>query len=144
MQQISYRNFCGTRFNYERKEHIDYLDNLVKEGTYQDYQNAIHDMKENLLKELKNKGLFVGIVVDQADDICYGDIMFPLSKDLDTLELNAEKIIQVLKELDIEQDFSCLYYNTALCCFMYTVVAIKASDSPDMYHGIDRDKFIMR
>ncbi len=132
-------------FNYERKEHTEYLDNLVKEGTYQEYLNALDEAK-SLVRKLENEEFLVGLVVDQADNICYADIMFcseTLQLD-DTLQLNAEKIIQLLRKAGIEQDFSCLYFNVPLACFMYTITAIKANDVPNWYSGINGERLIIR
>lgn len=123
-------------FSYERKEHIDYIDNLIKEGSYQDYQNAIKDLN-NLAFKLKIKEYNVNIIVDQADGICYGDIMFIVSNTND-LNSDAKQIIEALKSFGINCDSSCLYFNVPLSCFMYTAVAIKTDNSPDWYSGKER------
>lgn len=123
-------------FDYERKEHIEYLDNLVKEGSYQDYKNALKDLK-NLSVKLKSKDFNVKIVVDQVDNICYGDIIFIISN-TKTLYSEAKRIIEALKELKVDCDSSCLYFNVPLSGFMYTAIAIKADNSPDWYSEEER------
>lgn len=135
-------------FSYDRKEHIDYLKNLTKEGTYQDYQNEIYHMVELGIK-INNEGaveIACNKLIDQADGVCYGDLFFPMERkktDIHTAHATAEKIVETLCRYGIDVDESCLYYNTTLHGFMYTAVAIKADDAPDLYAGQART-FLIR
>lgn len=131
-------------FNYDRENHKEYLKNLVKEGTYQDYENAIYEMTK-LCKKIKAKNIECSQFIDQVDNVCYGDIFFPMPQgaNLTTLYFGASEIINLLHELGVNCDNSCIYFNTTLFGYMYTVVAIKADDAPDLYKQGTRN-FIVR
>ena len=75
-------------FEYERKEYQDNLENIKRIGTYQDYENAIYEMnvlRNNLQKELGEMFFIDGIasVIDQVDNLYYGDIAFHTNTLLD-------------------------------------------------------------
>lgn len=132
---------------YRREKHAKYLDGITKEGVYQDYENAIYDMNE-LKNKLREKGVDAHSVIDQADGIYYGDIMFPMPKDANESKLyfKAGRIIGELVNagaIEPKINDSCLYFNEAMWAFMYTAVAIKADDGPDLYAQGTRN-FVIR
>lgn len=136
-------------FEYERKEYQDNLARIKQIGTYQDYENAIFEMntlKNDLKMELDNVPYVkeVATLIDQVDDIYYGDIAF-LTDGLDEFQiyLTAGAICAVLRnQAEDCYDYS-LYYNKVMKAFMYTKVVIQAKDGPDLYKQGTR-KFVVR
>lgn len=132
---------------YEREGYQKYLKELTKEGTYQDYENAIFEMNK-LKNQFKAKGANVVSLIDQVDKTYYGDIMFCMPKGIteDALYFKAGRIIGELINagaIEPKTNDSCLYFNQEMWGFMYTAVAIKADDGPDLY-AEDTRKFIVR
>ena len=132
---------------YERDSYQKYLKNLTKEGTYQDYENAIYKMNE-LRKCLDEKGFKVKTLIDQVDNVYYGDIMFAVPENTTEsgLYYRAGRIIGELINAGVIEpkvNDSCLYFNEALYAFMYTGVAIKAEDGPQLYEQGTRT-FVVR
>ena len=132
---------------YERESYQKYLENLRKEGTYQEYENAIYEMNK-LKNKLKDAGFDTVSLIDQVDNIYYGDIMFCMPKNIDesALYFRAGRIIGTLINqgaIEPKCNDSCLYFNKEMWGFMYTVVAIKADDGPNLYAEGTR-KFIVR
>lgn len=133
-------------FEYEREDYQQYLENLTKEGTYQEYENAIFEMN-TLKNKLRDEGFDVHALIDQVDNIYYGDILFHMPKQITELGLyfRAGQIIGTLSRMNAitSEDNSCIYFNKAMNGFMYTAVAIQADDGPDLYAQNTR-KFIVR
>lgn len=137
-------------FEYERKEYQDNLDNIKQIGTYQDYENAIYEMnnlKNILEKELDDMICIDGVaaVIDQVDNMYYGDIAFHTTILLDESQiyLVAGNICGTLRKHEEEcYDYS-LYYNQAVQAFMYTKVVVQANDGPNLY-GQNTERFVIR
>ena len=122
---------------YERGSYQRYLEHLTKDGTYQDYENAIYDMNE-IRKRFKEKGIEAKTLIDQVGKVYYGDIAFPLPQGINELSiyLRAGRIIGELVNagvIEAKINDTCLYFNRALNSLMYTGVVIKAEDGPDLY-----------
>lgn len=137
-------------FEYERKEYQDNLENIKRIGTYQDYENAIYEMnnlKNTLGKELDDMIGIDGVasVIDQVNNIYYGDIAFHTTTLLDKSQiyLIAGNICGMLRKYEEEcYDYS-LYYNQMVHAFMYTKVVIQVDDGPNLY-GQNARTFVIR
>lgn len=132
---------------YERGNYQNYLERITKDGTYQDYENAIYEMNE-LRKRFKEKGIEAKTLIDQVDNVYYGDIAFPLPQGINELSvyLRAGRIIGELVNAGVIEskiNDACLYFNRALNSLMYTGVVVKAEDGPDLYAQGTRE-FIVR
>lgn len=137
-------------FEYERKEYQDNLENIKRIGTYQDYENAIYGMnnlKNALGKELGDMICIDGVasVIDQVDNLYYGDIAFHTTTLLDESQtcLVAGNICGILsKHGEKCYDYS-LYYNQAVRAFMYTKVVIQVDNGPNLYNQ-NTERFVIR
>ena len=138
-------------FTYEREDYQQNLARLYRKGTYQEYENAIFEMNilRNEFRESIDKVSYIDDVmslIDQVDNIYYGDIGFHCSKPLDSYEIFmvAGELINVLRDCHAENchHFS-IYYNHKMQMFMYTKVVIEADDGPNLYMQ-GTDKFIVR
>ena len=137
-------------FEYERKEYQDNLENIKHIGTYQDYENAIYKMnvlRNNLQKELGEMFFIDGIasVIDQVDNLYYGDIAFHTITLLDKSQacLVAGNICGILSRYGEKcYDYS-LYYNQAVQAFMYTKVVIQVDNGPNLYDKKTK-RFVVR
>ena len=137
-------------FEYERKEYQDNLENIKRIGTYQDYENAIYEMnvlRNNLQKELGEMFFIDGIasVIDQVDNLYYGDIAFHTTTLLDKSQacLVAGNICGILSRYGEKcYDYS-LYYNQAVQAFMYTKVVIQVDNGPNLYDKKTK-RFVVR
>ena len=132
---------------YERGNYQNYLERITKDGTYQDYENAIYEMNE-LRKRFKEKGIEAKTLIDQVDNVYYGDIAFPLPQGINELSvyLRAGRIIGELVNAGVIEskiNDACLYFNRALNSLRYTGVVVKAEDVPDLYAQGTRE-FIVR
>jgi hypothetical protein len=137
-------------FEYEREDYQQYLERLKHKGTYQEYENAIFEMNE-LKNDIKaDLGDIphvdkVACLIDQVDNVYWGDIGFHCEKPLDQYDvfLVAGAICGVL-EKHAESCYSySLYYNNAMDMFMYTKVAVEADDGPNLYAEGTR-RFVVR
>ena len=134
-------------FEYERKEYQNNLENIKRIGTYQDYENAIYEMKNALGKELDDMICIDGVasVIDQVDNLYYGDIAFHTTTLLDESQicLVAGNICGILsKHGEKCYDYS-LYYNQAVRAFMYTKVVIQVDNGPNLYSQ-NTERFVIR
>lgn len=137
-------------FEYERKEYQDNLENIKQIGTYQDYENAIYEMnnlKNILEKELGDMICIDGVtaVIDQVDNMYYGDIAFHTTTLLDESQiyLVAGNICGTLRKHEEKCCDYSLYYNQAVQAFMYTKVVVQANDGPNLY-GQNTERFVIR
>lgn len=140
-------------YSYEREEHILYLENLVKDGTYQDFENEVFQMNElrkKILSSLDNLSVVmidsVVSLIDQVDGIYYADIGFHLTNvAAQTLPLSvvAKTCVNALAEHGVKQTEDSLYYNEVLQMFMFTSVAIRNDDGPNLYGQKER-LFVVR
>ena len=132
---------------YERDEYQKYLKDNTKEATYQDFENEIYKMNE-LRKSLKEKGYEVAALIDQVDNVYYGDILFKVPKGLSETELHKESE-RIVKELvstgviDSNCGDICMYFNKVLWGFLYTAVIVKDPNGPNLYAGGSRS-FVIR
>jgi hypothetical protein len=130
-------------FSYDRKPHLEYLNNLIKNGTYEEYQEELTNLRE-LNEKLDKDGMNTYVIIDQSDNIYWGDIMFVLNDS--NVSFNAEKICSILKKHGITTSLDSLYYNTAIKAIMYTAIAIKTK-GPEFYPDYvmqNKDFFLVR
>lgn len=144
-------------FEYERKEYQDNLENIKKVGSYQDYENAVYELnilKNKIIKEYNNM-IYIGdmryingvaTVIDQVDNLYYGDIIFHTSSLLfedSQISHAANVICDILNNFGEDCHDYSLYYNRAVQGFMYTKVVIQADDGPSLYDQ-NTERFIIR
>lgn len=137
-------------FEYERQDYQDNLKRLEHKGTYQEYENAIFEMntlKNDIKADLTDMPHVdnVACLIDQVDNIYYGDIGFHCDKPLDKYDvfLVAGAICGVLNKHAEDCYAYSLYYNNAMDMFMYTKVVIEADDGPNLY-AQDTQRFVVR
>lgn len=135
-------------FSYNRKAHLNYLKSITKTGTYEEYLKEVDNLKE-LHQKIKKDGPPVKIVVDQADGIYWGDIMFMLDRkpiSHEFISFKAGEVSGILSKYGITINPDSLYYNARMNAIMYTAVAIKAN-GPEMYPEeikLNRQTFLVR
>lgn len=135
-------------FSYNRKAHLNYLKSITKVGTYEEYSKEVENLKE-LQQKIKQDGVPVKVVIDQADGVYWGDIMFMLDRKPVTHEFisfKAGEVSGILSKYEITVNPDSLYYNARMNAIMYTAVAIKAN-GPEMYPEeirLNRQTFLVR
>lgn len=135
-------------FKYDREKHVEYLENLKRKGTYEEYQQEMEKLQE-LGAKIREKGHSINIVVDQADGVYWGDIFFHLNSkpnNEDAIAFKAGEICGILSNFGIPVSVDAVYYNRTFNGLMYTMVAIEA-DGPELYPEevrLNRDTFLMR
>ena len=135
-------------FSYNRKAHLNYLKSITKTGTYEEYLKEIENLKD-LQQKIKQDGAPVKVVIDQADGIYWGDIMFMLDRTPMTHEFVSFKTgeaSEILNKYGITANQDSFYYNKNMNAIMYTAVAIKAN-GPEMYSEearLNRQTFLVR
>lgn len=136
-------------YSYDRKEHVEYLDKLIEDGSYQDYENKIYHLNQmrNIMREQAQiTGVnHIQVVIDQSDGISWGDIIFVLDKSVeyDALPTVATECVAALNERGVQCNESALYFNRTMNGFLYTGVAVRAADAPDLYESGTRT-FVVR
>lgn len=140
-------------FDYEREEYQENLRNIRHIGTYQDYENAIYamnELKKAIVTDLSEHSIphvdGLACLIDQVDNIYYGDIGFHTDKSLDEFEIYfvAGAICAALHEHgETDCGQHSMYYNEPMQMYMYTKVVVEADDGPDLYAGKER-LFVVR